>query len=305
MSDAVIPEVVRLPPGSCLVESGAFQVFCGGAAELPATLREIARLREIAFRAVGEGTGGELDLDAFDRDYLHLFLWDREARQVAGAYRIGPTDRILAVHGMSGLYTRTLFKYDERLIARLSPGLELGRAFVRPEYQRHRNALFMLWKGIGRFVARHPEYRILFGPVSISRRYSELSQRLLVAFLRQNHVDRALAGFVSPTMPVLERAASVVPRSVEEADRHLGAIEPDGKGMPVLLRQYLKLNARVLGFNVDPAFGGVIDALMMVDLAAVDARMLSRYMGQEYAARVRTSIDGNAPARLVSPATAA
>jgi len=280
-------EVERLPADACLVESGAFQVFLAEASRIPLTLREIGRLREVTYRRVGEGTGRELDLDVFDDRYLHLFSWDRQQRQVVGAYRIGPTDRIIATHGVDGLYTRTLFRYDERLIARLTPALELGRSFVRPEYQRNYNALLLLWKGIGRFVARHRQYRILFGPVSISSRYSDSSQTLLMAFLQQNHLNRDLADLVQAIHPRTFNPAppDAIPRSIDQANRLVVQAERDGKGVPILLKQYLKLNATLLGFNVDPDFGDALDALMMVDLTAVDVGILNRYLGAEEAGR--------------------
>ena len=287
-TNSIAPEIAHLPRESCLVESGAFQVFCAEAFQIPSALREIGRLREVTFRAVGEGTGRSLDLDAFDDRYLHLFAWDGERQQIVGAYRIGQTDRIMATEGVEGLYTRTLFRYDERLMTRLSPALELGRSFVRAEYQKNYNALLLLWKGIGQFVVRHPEYRVLFGPVSISTRYSDSSHRLLMAFLQQNHLDRALAELVEainpsamdPAPPVL----TAIPQSIDEANRLVSQMEADGKGVPVLLRQYLKLNARLLGFNLDPDFGDALDALMMVDLTAVDAPILNRYFGRQEAA---------------------
>src|SRR5262249_35788849 len=161
-------EIARLPSESLLVESGGFQVFCAVAARIPETLREIGQLREITYRAIGEGTGRALDLDRFDRRYRHLFLWDREKRQVAGADRLAQTDEIIAADGVEGLYTRTLFRYDSRLFDRIgAPALELGRSFVAGAYQKHYSALLLLWKGIGEFVARHPHYRFLIGPVSI------------------------------------------------------------------------------------------------------------------------------------------
>jgi len=284
--DDVAADIDRLPQTSCLVDSGTFQVFCVEARQIPSALREIGRLREVTYRAVGEGTGRDLDLDAFDDRYLHLFSWDRGRRQIAGAYRIGRTDRILATEGVDGLYTRTLFRYDSRLIARLSPALELGRSFVRAEYQRNYSALLLLWKGIGQFVIRHPEYRILFGPVSISSRYSDHSHRLLMAFLLQNHLDRDLARLVEAINPTdLHPAPSSVPQSIDEANRLVTQAEAGGEGVPILLRQYLKLNARLLGFNVDPNFGDALDALMMVDLAAVDPAILNRYFGRQEAAR--------------------
>src|SRR5204862_3732126 len=170
-ADTIPAEVGNLARESCLVESGAFQVFLAEARHIPAALREIGRLRELTYRAIGEGTGRQVDLDSFDDRYLHLFSWDRERKRIAGAYRIGRTDRIMTAEGVDGLYTRTLFRYDERLIARLSPALELGRSFVRAEYPENDLALLLLWKGIGRFVAAHRQYRVVFCPVRISCRY--------------------------------------------------------------------------------------------------------------------------------------
>jgi putative hemolysin len=280
-------EIAHLSGESSLVESGAFQVFVAEARQIPATLREIRRLREVTFRRVGEGTGRALDLDAFDERYLHLFSWDRERQRIVGAYRIGATDRIMATGGITGLYTRTLFRYDERLIARLSPALELGRSFVRAEYQKSHTALLLLWKGIGQFVARHPQYRVLFGPVSISSRYSDTSHGLLMDFLRHNHRDRDLAELVDAITPcaVDPAPAAAIPESIDEVNRLVARAEADGKGVPVLLRQYLKLNAKLLGFNVDPQFGDALDALMMVDLTTVDQAILNRYLGRDEAAR--------------------
>jgi putative hemolysin len=287
----VANELARLDREACLIASGAFKVYCAEAAALPATLQELGRLREQTFRAVGEGTGRAVDLDEFDATYLHLVLWDDEARQVVGAYRMGRTDLITARSGVEGLYTRTLFAYDRSLIDRLGPALELGRSFVREEYQRNHNALLLLWKGIGRYVSTHPRYRVLFGPVSISARYSDRSHALLMKFLEQNHRHEALADLVRAIDPMPSRGApepgpSVVPCTAEEASRLVAALEPDGKGMPVLLRQYLKLNARVLAFNVDPKFGHALDALMTVDLTTVDRAILNRYLGKEEAARL-------------------
>jgi putative hemolysin len=286
-ASTISAEVEQLPGESCLVESGAFQVFVAEAHRVPAALREIGRLRELTYRAVGEGTGRQLDLDSFDDRYLHLFSWDRQRKRIVGAYRIGRTDRIMATAGVDGLYTRTLFRYDERLVARLSPALELGRSFVRAEYQKNYTALLLLWKGIGRFVAIHPQYRVLFGPVSISSRYSDSSHRLLMAFLHQNHLDSDLADLVEAINPRVVNPAPAlpVPQSVEEADRLVTEAERDGKGVPVLLRQYLKLNAKLLGFNVDPQFGDALDALMMVDLTTVDGAILNRYLGRQATAQ--------------------
>lgn len=288
LANEITEEVDRLPDSSCLVTSGAFRVFCCSADQIPRTLMEIGRLRAVTYRAVGEGSGSNRDLDVFDAHYLHLFSWDTAARRIVGAYRLGRTDAILNTRGERGLYTRTLFGYDRSLLERMGPTLELGRSFVRAEYQRHHSALLLLWKGIGRFVARHPEYRMLFGPVSISARYTAQSHGLLMAFLEREHHAGEWAPLVSALNPPARQAHHEcvpleTPRTVDEASRRVAAIEPDGKGMPVLLRQYLKLNARMLAFSVDPHFGDALDALMVVDLATVDPPLLARYFGREEA----------------------
>jgi putative hemolysin len=284
-TDPIAADVCALPSQALLVESGSFQVFWARAAQIPTALREIGRLRELTYRAIGEGTGRTCDLDRFDEQYLHLFSWDRDQRRIVGAYRVGQTDRIVATHGVDGLYTRTLFRYDEQLIERLAaPALELGRSFVRAEYQKNYNALLLLWKGIGRFIARHPQYRLLFGPVSISTRYSDFSHYLLMSFLQQNHFAAEFGELVDalhpPRVLVAPPSSALIPQSIDEINRLIERTEADGKGMPVLLRQYLKLNARLIGFNVDAAFGDAVDALMVVDLATIDRATLNRYLGR-------------------------
>ena len=281
-------DVDSLPPRARLLSSGVYDVFCAEAGSIPHVLREIGRLRETTFRAVGEGTGRSLDLDRFDAGYEHLFVWNRSRQQIVGAYRVGRTDRIVARLGPDGLYTSTLFRYDERLLSRLSPALELGRSFVRIEYQRSYNALLLLWKGIGRLVAQAPEYRVLFGPVSISSRYLDTSQAMLKAYLTINHREPELAALVDavnspgPALPP-ERGAAPM-GDIDELDAMIRRLESN-QGVPVLLRQYLRLNASLLGFNVDPAFGDALDALMMVDLARLPASTLRRYLGDDEARR--------------------
>ena len=269
------------------VTGDTIDVYCATADRMPALLREIGRLREVTFRSVGEGTNQEIDLDRFDRHYLHLFAWDRQSDSIAGAYRIGIVDDIVANHGVCGLYTSTLFGFDQRLLAGLGPAVELGRSFVRAEYQRTSNVLMLLWKGIAKFVVQSDRYRVLFGPVSISARYSDSSRELLQTFLAQNARHHELSELVSAlTPPPPKSRDQASPTDVQLLDKLIAGQEPDGKGMPVLLRQYLRLNAKLLAFNVDPAFGNALDALMMVDLAEVDRAILTRYCGREGAARV-------------------
>ena len=275
-------EIASLPPAARLLQSGRFEVFHAEAHEIPATLREIGRLRAVTFAAAGEGGGTEIDLDDFDRHYVHLFVWDRDRQAVVGAYRIGRSDRIVRTQGVDGLYTRTLFRYGTPLLDAISPALELGRSFVRLEYQRDYQPLLLLWRGIGQFIVRHPEYRYLFGPVSISARYAPASRTAMTTFLQRHHGDDTRSALVTPLHPDQSAsAASPVAATATEADRLVASLEPDGKGMPVLLRQYLKLGARALGISIDPAFGDVTDVLVVVDLTAVNPAVLRRYVGDD------------------------
>lgn len=289
---ALIEDNIQTLQPHVLLEHERYQVFCSPAAALPALLPEIGRLREIAFRDAGEGTGLPRDLDRFDETYEHLFVWDRHGREVAGAYRLGATDVVAAGGRVEGLYTRTLFDYDARLLAQIGPAIELGRSFVPPAYQRDFSPLLLLWKGISRRVVRSRRYRRLFGVVSISDDYGTLSRLLLLKFLQTSRFNADLGRLVRakhPPPPVCSDALdSLTVSSLEEVSALIRHLESDGRDMPVLLRQYLKLSATLLGFTVDPAFGDVLDGLVLVDLARVEPAILSRYMGREDA---RTFLD--------------
>jgi len=281
-------EIGRLGPDNLLNEQGDYQVFVGTAAEIPKTLEEIGRLREETFRQVSEGTGHALDLDQYDAHYLHLFMWNRAKAELVGSYRIGQVDQLLDRAGVRGLYTSSLFKFKETFLRRLGPALELGRSFIRPGYQRKPTSLALLWRGIGEFLVRHPRYKVLFGPVSISREYQSLSRRLMVEFLAEKRGDEALSALVRAKNPLREKLAREeramlrgLVRDVDDISTLVAEIEEDNKGMPVLLRHYLRLGARLLSFNVDPLFGDCLDGLIVVDLRQTDARILKRFMGEE------------------------
>lgn len=282
-------EIETLAPESFLLQHRDWDIVVGRRAQLPRIVEEIGRLREIAFREVGEGSGKRLDLDRFDETYLHLFLWDRRKREVLGAYRLGATDEILPKEGLAGLYTHTLFDFGDALMTQISPALELGRSFVRPEYQRHPAALMLLWKGIGRFLAANPRYRMMFGPVSISNAYQSMSRRLLMAFLSAGPRLSDFGNLIRPRNPVSmspvtdfnEARLRRVAADLDEVDELVREIESNRRTVPVLLRQYLKLNAKLLGFNIDPDFHDCLDGLMLVDLLDCDRRIMDQYMGPE------------------------
>jgi putative hemolysin len=288
-------EISSLTDDQLIVDSGPMQVYLARAESIPNVLREIGRLREVTFREVGEGTGKSIDLDRFDAHYLHLFVWHKENRELIGSYRLGETDRILKEQGPDDLYVSTLFEMNRRLLEQIDPALELGRSFVRSEYQKHHAPLMLLWKGIGQHIVANPQYKRLFGPVSISNDYNYLSRQLMVMFLEQSRYLRELGKLVKPRSPLRRRSRLGVDRrafqnvaedgNIDDLNSIISDIEADRKGVPVLLKHYLRMQANVLGFNVDEEFGDVVDGLMLVDLTETDRSMLVRYLGKEGAAR--------------------
>lgn len=303
-------DIAALDANCTLLQQDQFRVVCARAQQLPAVLPELGRLRELTFRAVGEGTGCARDLDRFDVFYLHLFIWNEEAGEIVGAYRLGPTDEIVPRYGLRGLYTNTLFKFRQPLVQHLTPALELGRSFVRPEYQREYLPLLLLWKGVCHYVSQYPQYRHLFGPVSISNDYRSVSRHLIAQHFPRAPRTPELARWVSPRRPLRAGFGAAVPRvpaelagDVQTLAELIEDIE-NGRGLPVLLRQYLKLGGEVLAFNVDPAFNNALDALIVVDLVRADATAIGRYMGVENLKRY-CAFHGNSTlgGGVVSPTT--
>lgn len=292
INELLAGEVSKLPPERTLVENEDFAVLLAKANEIPNVLHEIGRLREVTFRQAGEGTGQLIDLDRFDEHYWHLFIWHRHAREVAGAYRLGPSDEILKRFGTKGFYTSELFHWQRTFFDRIQPALELGRSFVRPEYQKTYAPLLLLWKGIGQFLVRNPQYKLLFGPVSISNGYTAASRHLMVKFLSAYRHSPEFAPLVRARNPFRERPSKIADEligstgwDVEELSGLIADVETDRKGVPVLLRQYLKLGGELAAFHVDRRFANTLDGLIIVDLRKTDTRVLERYMGKTGAAQ--------------------
>ncbi|RTZ14932.1 lysophospholipid acyltransferase family protein [Vibrio aquaticus] len=282
----LLNDLSHLKEDELLLSNGEFDVYCTSSERIPALMHEIGRLRESNFRAVGEGTGNSLDLDPFDRDYLQLFIWDNENQTLVGAYRLGLVDQLIEKHGMLGLYSRTLFHFDRPFIASMGKAIEMGRSVIDAKYQKSMAPLLLLWKGIAAYVARHPEYTHLFGPVSISNDYSEQARHLLADTMTLHHSHSKAAEHVSPSNPLPNHERSWNPTmltalgDVQLLSRVLSRIE-QGKGVPVLLRQYLGLNGKLIAFNIDPKFNNALDGLIMVDLRQVPFKTLAKYMGSE------------------------
>jgi len=288
----LVEEVAGLPAENELARQGDLSVYIAAAQQIPCLLQEIGRCREVTFREAGEGTGKPADLDSFDRYYQHLFLWDRPAGCLAGAYRLAVTTDVLPRFGVKGLYTSTLFHFQARFFQGLGPAFELGRSFVRKEYQKDFAPLLLLWKGITRMVLRRPGAPVLFGAVSISREYRAASRGLIAAFL-SGRTLHPLAEFVAPRRrfrdPSLRdpqvRQLAAMAEGIEDLSPAIADIEQDGKGIPVLIRQYLKTGGRLLGLSVDPHFSHTLDALILADLRSAPPPLLERCMGRREAAQ--------------------
>jgi putative hemolysin len=270
-----------------LLNHREFDVYCAPYAALSELMPEIAVARERTFRAAGEGTGNSSDSDRFDPHYLHLFIWDKVTARIVGGYRIGKVAEIVEQQGVDGLYSRTLYHFDEQYIQKIDGALEMGRSFVTPEYQRHPRALDLLWKGIGTWVVNNPGYHTLFGCVSISREHSDLAREFLNETLMESfRAEQKMLNDVRPLAPlkikhrVWDRKLLKSLNNITVINKLLGQCDP-GRSIPVLLRQYLALNGRFVGFSVNHSFNDSLDGLILVDLRKTPIKYLQRYLGKE------------------------
>lgn len=258
------------------------QIRCGTLTPDSPLMREIGRLRELTFRAVGEGTGRARDIDEYDAWYEHIVLWDAAASQVAGAYRVARGASVLAQKGMAGLYSASLFHYSEQAVPRVAAGMELGRSFIAPAYWNGRS-LDYLWQGIGAYLRVHPGLRYLFGPVSISAALPPAARDALVAYYTRYF--GATDGLARSMRPFAYFAA---PPEFGDVDAETAFkvlrqnLDALGSAVPTLYKQYTELcepgGARFLAFGIDPAFSDAIDGLIEVDIAAMRPKKRERYL---------------------------
>lgn len=276
--EKIIEEVNKLRDADCrLLQSKNYEVFFAEAKQMPNILHEIGRLREITFREVGEGTNESIDIDRYDEHYHHMFLWDEETQEIAGAYRMGLGSQIFDKHGMEGFYLTTLFKIEPELEDMMRKSIEMGRAFVVKEYQQRPMPLFLLWKGIMHTTLRYPEHKFLIGGVSISNQFSEFSKSLMIEFMKSNYYDPYVAQYVHPKKEykvklkdadkdfIFDEAES----DLNKFDKIIDELEPSSLRLPVLIKKYIKQNAKVIAFNVDPMFNNAIDGLMYIRIADI------------------------------------
>ncbi len=267
-------EVKSLEKDHLLFKLKNYAIYCAPSKDMPTILNEIGRLREITFREVGEGTNSSIDLDEFDLYYHQMFIWDEDTNQIVGAYRIGKGADILHRYGIRGFYTHTLFRMTTNMEPTLAQSMELGRSFVVKEYQRKPMSLFLLWKGILYFILKNPEYRYLFGPVSISNNYGEVSKDMIIKFIMAHHFDWQRAKDIAPRNSYkftsndsdINVLMENMGEDINKLDKAIDDVDELNSGLPVLLKKYIKLNARICGFNVDPKFNNCLDGLIILDL---------------------------------------
>ena len=269
-----------------LIEHEELDVYCVPYDRLGPIMEQIAIAREVTFRSVGEGTGLSKDSDEFDPHYLHLFLWDKTALRIAGAYRVGLVDEIVAKHGVKGLYSRSLYKYDEAFTNRLGSAIEMGRSFIHPDYQKKPVSLNLLWRGIGKILVENPRYHTLFGSVSISREYSDLARALIADTMMTNFKANEFDQLIKPITPhkimnrvwTSEMLAEL--SNVKMLSKLIGRCDP-GKAVPVLLRHYLSVNGKLACFNMHPNFSDSLEGLIIVDARKTNAKTLRRFLGAD------------------------
>lgn len=274
--EQILQEVSALRKGDFrLLQSKNYEVFFVKADKIPNILHEIGRLREITFREVGEGTNESLDLDKYDNYYYHMFLWDEEAQLIAGAYRMGLGTEIFAAHGIDGFYLQELFRFEPELYDMMSKSIEMGRAFIVKEYQQKPMPLFLLWKGIVHTTLRYPEHKFLIGGVSISNQFSDFSKSLMIEFMKSHYYDPYVAQYVHPKKEYKVKLKDAdrdfvfneAEADLNKFDKIIDEIEPSSLRLPVLIKKYIKQNARVVAFNVDPLFNDAVDGLMYIRIA--------------------------------------
>ncbi|MCH2216763.1 MAG: lysophospholipid acyltransferase family protein [Flavobacteriales bacterium] len=257
-----------------LLISKNYEVFLAPAKDIPNTLYEIGRLREITFRDVGEGTNKSIDLDKFDKYYYHMFLWDNFENCLVGAYRMGLGKEIYKRYGIQGFYIQSLFKFEPELHGMMEQTIEMGRAFIVKEYQQKPMPLFLLWKGIVHTTLRYPEHKYLMGGVSISNQFSEFSKSLMIEFMKSHYYDPYVAQYIQPKKEFKVKLKDAdkdfvfdaAKADMQKFDRVIDEIEPGALRIPVLIKKYVKQNARLVAFNVDPKFNNSVDGLMYIKI---------------------------------------
>lgn len=284
-------EIEKLPTRQTLLSFKSFKVYFAYYQQIPKCVDEIARLREVTFRRLNEGSGEPSDTDGYDKTYTHLFIYDHQNKQIIGAYRMGQTDQLIKNGDLKPLYLSQIFDFEHGFVNLKEPCLEMGRSFIIESHQNSFHGLLLLWKGIGAFVSLHPQYRTLYGTVSLSKIYDVRS----VALINEVLVNNKKEGKIVKVLPRHPFSFSLSPESIhyitsnqlniEQLSALITSIEPDGKDIPVLLKQYHKLNAEFHCIAIDKNFNDTPGLLLSVHLASAPDNLLKLYLGkakQEY-----------------------
>lgn len=273
-------EIDKLDHKQLLLASGDYTVYYAYYDQIPQTVKEIGRLRELTFRKIDEGSGLACDNDEFDTTYTHLFIWDTRNSRIIGAYRMGESQRLYKAGSPAGFYLDQLYNYDETLLSKITPGLEMGRSFIIDEFQGSFLGLMLLWKGIGQFMGRYAKYRYLFGTVSLSSMYSAQSVSLMKAVLVENvmGIKSRDSGYSDPPSEVLDYIASYG-INMKELSVIIRVLEHGQRDVPVLVKQYAKMGALFTGFSIDTNFNNTPGLFIVVDMMNAPERQRRKYLG--------------------------
>lgn len=279
---AMQKEINTLSADKLLFTTGNYSCYLTDSASIPLVMHEVGRRREEAFRAVGEGTGRPLDIDEYDEYYKHLILWDKQNTRLAGAYRLGFGEDIMKAKGLKGFYTQTLFSYEKPFEQILKHSLELGRSFVVLEYQKEALPLVLLIKGLFFSVVKNENIKYLLGPVSISSWYPKFYRSLMIYYLQNYHSAGDLDKLVIPRNPFFPDYLRSTPEfllsnkmdSIEKFDRYLLRLSNNEYRLPTLVKKYLKINCKIVAFNVDPDFNYCVDGLVLLDIKTISKQEL-------------------------------
>jgi len=297
-TEKMITEVEALRVADCrLLQSKNYEVFFAEAKNIPNILHEIGRLREITFREVGEGTNESIDLDKYDKYYYHLFLWDDEAKKIAGAYRMGLGSEIYPKYGIEGFYLNGLFRFEPELHDMMSKSIDMGRAFIIKEYQQKPMPLFLLWRGIIHTTLHYPEHKFLLGGVSISNQFSDFSKSLMIEFMKSHYYDPYIAQYIHPKKEFKVKLKDAdkdfifdeAEADLNKFDKLIDELEPGILRLPVLIKKYIKQNAKLVAFNVDPLFNNAIDGLMYIRIADIPESTMKPVM-EEFQAELEKKL---------------
>lgn len=244
----------------------------------PALRQELGRQREMTFRSAGESTGNSIDIDRYDDYYEQLIIWDEANQCLVGGYRFGSGDKIFSRYGREGFYIHSFFKIDPAFDTYFPYCLELGRSFIIADYQKKNLPLYLLWKGILAYQLHHPQYKYLIGPVSISRYYSDFSRKVLMEYAKKYLLHTGFSKWFQPRTPydptISYDSHEQDLESPADFKNIIDHIRPEHIQFPVLMKQYIRQNARFLGFNLDPDFNDALDGLMILDIADVPSHTI-------------------------------